>query len=60
MASPEAQSSQEMEKGKWWRNIGLGILAVGLLGEKAIIAAGGALIAASGEIYRRTNKSKQK
>ena len=58
MASVEAQSNPEMEKGKWWRNIGLGILAVGLLGEIAILAAGGALIAVSGEIYRRTNKAK--
>jgi len=57
MANAERQSTSESERGKHWRNVGLGLLAIGILGELALLAAAGVLVAAGGEIYSKTHSN---
>jgi hypothetical protein len=58
MARVEGQSNSKSETGKNWRNIGLGLFAIGLLGIASLAVVGGG-IALGGELYKRANTPKK-
>lgn len=55
----EGQGPTPEQRGAHWRNVGIVIGILGLLVAWENVAIGGGVLAASGEIYRRSKKPKQ-